>query len=225
MHQPTAPTAIVTRRQANLRRLAADDPLRRETSLFYAFKAGDLAAAEPYARRLAAALSPRAPFAGIIPVPLSPDRAAAGHPHRTLSIARRLAAHTAAPVLDLLRLAAPITKHNDLPRDPDPTQLAAWTARYRTALRLAAPVPAGPLVLVDDAVCRGTTLSACRGFLLSAHPRATIHTAAAVRFLPPPLTPPSSGYNPAAGPARPLPPQGQPAMHRPPPADTAPPRR
>ena len=183
-----APTAVTTRRQLNLRRVPASADLYRETRRFYAFKAGDLSQTPLYARRIAAALRAvgTARFDAVVPVPLSPDRAAAGAPHRTLALARALSRTLGAPVLELLFLAAAVTKHGDLPPDPTPRDVAAWESRYAAAL-VAAPVPPGVrhILVVDDAVCRGSTLARC----IDALPQGTAHGAAAARFASPRIDP------------------------------------
>ena len=179
-----APTAVTTRRQLNLRRIPASAALYRETRRFYAFKAGDLSHTPVYALRIARALRTggAVDFDAVVPVPLSPDRAAAGASHRTLALARALSRALGAPALELLRLAAPITKHGDLPSDPTPRDIAAWEFRYAAALR-AAPAAARlrRILVVDDAVCRGATLARC----LDALPAGTARGAAAVHFTPP----------------------------------------
>ncbi len=196
-----APTVVATRRQLNLRRVPSSTALHRETSRFYAFKAGDLAHAAVYARRIAAALHVAGTddFDAVVPVPLSPDRAAAGAPHRTLALADALSRALGVPALELLHLTAPVTKHRHLPPDPRPRDISAWESRYAGAL-VAAPVPrrVRRILVVDDAVARGCTLAACIGAL----PEATACGAAAVRFTapdwsrrtyPPPLAIPSAG--------------------------------
>ena len=176
-----APTVVATRRQLNLGRVPASDALHRETRRFYAFKDGDLAQAPVYAGRIAAALRAAGTkaFDAVVPVPLSPDRAAAGAPHRTLALARALSRALGAPAVQLLRLAAPVTKHGDLPPDPTPRDISAWESRYAAALR-AAPVPPRlrRILVVDDAVCRGATLARC----IEALPDGAARGAAAVRF-------------------------------------------
>ncbi len=179
-----APTAVATRRQLNLRRVPSSTALRRETDRFYAFKAGDLAHVAVYARRIAAALRAAgiADFDAVVPVPLSPDRAAAGAPHRTLALARALSRALGLPALELLHLAAPVTKHRDLPPDPGPRDISTWQSRYAAAL-VVQPVPrlVHRILVVDDAVDRGCTLAAC----IDALPDATACGAAAVRFTAP----------------------------------------
>lgn len=181
------PTTVVTRRELNLRAVPAAATLHVETTRFYAFKHGDLAAVPVYADRLAASLGPAAHagrLGAVVPVPLSPDRAAAGAAHRTRALAFALAERLGIPALELLALADPVTKHAHLRRRPTPADVRAWSARYRRSLRF---VPAGALpssaLLLDDAVARGNTLAACAGFLRSACANvATVHAATAVRF-------------------------------------------
>lgn len=179
-----APTPIATRRQLNLRRVPSSTALHRETSRFYAFKAGDLAHVPVYARRIAAALRAAdiADFDAVVPVPLSPDRAAAGAPHRTLALARALSRALGIPALELLRLTASVTKHGDLPPNPRPRDISAWQSRYAAAL-VAVPVPPRlrRILVVDDAVARGCTLATCIGAL----PEGTAYGATAVRFAAP----------------------------------------
>lgn len=179
-----APTAVATRRQLNLRRIPTSTALHRETSRFYAFKAGDLAHVPVYARRIAAALraADTDDFDAVVPVPLSPDRAAAGAPHRTLALARALSRALDVPALELLLLTDPVTKHGDLPPNPRPRDISAWQSRYAAAL-VAAPVPrrVRRILVVDDAVARGCTLAACIGAL----PEGTAYGAAVVRFAAP----------------------------------------
>ena len=199
-----APTAVATRRQLNLRRVPASTALHAETRRFYAFKAGDLSQAPVYALRIAAALraAATADFDAVVPVPLSPDRAAAGAPHRTLALARALSRTLNAPVLELLLLAAPVTKHGDLPPDPTPRDISAWEARYAAAL-VAAPVAPylRRILVVDDAVCRGITLARC----IDALPESAARGAAAVRFAVPSRTPRSPRRRRSA--VRPVPPR------------------
>ena len=170
-----APTAVTTRRQLNL---------HRETRRFYAFKAGDLSHAPAYADRIAAALraAGTADFDVLVPVPLSPDRAASGAPHRTLALARALSAALGAPALELLLLAAPVTKHGDLPPDPTSGDISAWARRYGAAL-CTDPVSRRfrRILVVDDAVASGATLAGC----IDALPEGTAYGAAAVHFAAP----------------------------------------
>ena len=180
-----APIHVATPRLLNLRG-GGDGELSRETRRFYAFKKGDPSPAADYARAIAAGLhGTGARFDAIAPVPLSPDRA--GGLHRTRLLAHRLAPLLGIPVLEPLALERPVTKHNDLPRDPTPADLRNWERAYRQALSLAPMDPAPQrMLIVDDAVARGATLSQCALRLRDGCPGATIAFAAAVRFRVPP---------------------------------------
>ena len=214
-----APTAVTTRRQINLRRVPASTALHRETRRFYAFKAGDLSHAAVYAGRIVAALRAAGTddFDALVPVPLSPDRAATGARHRTLALARALARALGTPALELLLLAAPVTKHGDLPPDPAPGDISAWESRYRAALR-ADPVSRRlrRILVVDDAVTSGATLASC----IDALPDGAAYGAAAVHFAAPgntcgapaALRPPTRSVGPPTGRSR----ATAPSRHRPP---------
>lgn len=212
-----APTAVTTRRHLNLRRVPASATLHRETCRFYAFKAGDLSQVPLYARRIAAVLRAATDFDAVVPVPLSPDRAAAGAPNRTLALARALSHALGIPALELLLLAAPVTKHGDLPPGPTSRDIAAWESRYAAAL-VARPVSPRlrRILVVDDAVCRGVTLARCIGAL----PAGTAHAAAAVHFAVPRTEPDARAARRLRSPvrqyaARPVPPHRSPTTPEP----------
>ena len=131
----------------------------RSTELFYTFKLGHEELAYPLALGVYEALRNRGLTAveAVVPIPLSPDKAELGELHRTRALAKQLSLLMGVPVRKMLSLAYPISKGRMIQ--------AGWGTvdfeeNYREAMCVDASAAAvTSILLVDDVVTRGSTLS------------------------------------------------------------------
>ena len=133
--------------------------VRELTTRFTAFKLGEMAYAYPFALAMFEQLRRRdlLQFDYVVPIPLSPDKARSGEVHRTRKLAAELGRLLAVPVREMLRLTEPVAKRRM-------QQLPGYTPyrferKYREALRATVPDNARSVLLVDDVITRGSTVS------------------------------------------------------------------
>lgn len=158
--------------------------VRRATEMFQAFKVGGKGYAFPLAAGVKAALDARGlnGFDVVVPIPLSPEKAAAGELDRTGVLAAELARLIpAARARPLLSLAAPISKRRMQAQGYTPTQ---FMNRYRQLLTVD-PAIAGlrRIVLLDDVITKGSTLSVAVAAIRRANPQLEIVAAAAGQMI------------------------------------------
>ena len=156
---------------------------RRLTDMFAAFKIGEARYAYPLAAGIAAALGARGlgGFDAIVPIPLSPEKAAAGELDRTTALATELGRLTGSRVRPHLSLSDPISKRRMISQGFTPTQ---FRMRYRRYLRVdPAMANLGRILLIDDAITRGLTLSAVLGAVRDAAPGIDIVVASAAQMI------------------------------------------
>lgn len=156
---------------------------RRVSDMFAAFKVGEKRYTFPLAAGMHAALRARgqADFEAIVPIPLSPEKAAAGEFDRTNALAMELRRLGVAPVRNLLTLTGSISKRRMQAQGFTPTQ---FKSRY---LRLLEVDPAVAnlkrVLLVDDVITRGSTLSVAVAALRAINPALDIVVAAAGQMI------------------------------------------
>lgn len=157
--------------------------VRRVTDMFQAFKIGEARYAHPLALGIDAALRARqvGNFDAIVPVPLSPEKIANGELNRTAALAQELSPLINAPVRQLLSLSGPISKRRMLLQGYSEAQ---FRARYRGLLQVEG-LGAGParILVVDDVITRGYTLSVVVSILRTAYPQAEIVVAASGQMI------------------------------------------
>lgn len=157
--------------------------IRRVADMFAAFKVGEARFAYPLAAGIAAALQARGegPFDAIIPIPLSPDKAASGELDRTKVLAAELSQLAGAGVRNYLTLAGPISKRRMILQGYTPTQ---FKQRYRRLLQVDPKiVDFQRILLVDDAITRGSTLAVAAAAIQAVHPQAEIVVSSAVQMI------------------------------------------
>ena len=156
---------------------------RRVTDMFAAFKVGEARYAYPLAAGIAAALRARSltGFDAIVPIPLSPEKAAAGELDRTAALAAELAGSTGGRVGQHLSLSAPISKRRMLSQGFTATQ---FSMRYRQYLQVdPAIADLRRILLVDDAITRGLTLSVALAAIRAVSPEIDIVVASAAQMI------------------------------------------
>lgn len=124
---------------------------------------GEWARAEPLAELLAEAMEDLLPCDGLIPVPLHPSRLRQRGFNQSLLLAQHAAVHRSAPVLDVLARVRRTQAQAQLPA-------ASRDANVRGAFALKpGPSVAGKtVILVDDVLTTGATLTSCAAALLDA---------------------------------------------------------
>ena len=132
--------------------------VRELTRRFTDFKIGEMAYAYPFARSIFEQLRVRGllQFDYIVPIPLSPDKAEKGEKHRTLVLSKELGKLLAVPTREMLQLTESISKRRM-------KSLGYTTAQfermYLNALTARVPQKAARILLVDDVLTRGSTVS------------------------------------------------------------------
>lgn len=135
--------------------------VRATTNLFYRFKTGEAALAYPLAKGMVQALAQRGALeaGAIIPIALSPDKVAAGEIHRTKLLSQSLSRQLQVPMLEAVKLRAPIGK-----RAAQQAGIAFSDFRTQYASLLDIKVHKlnnlGRIILVDDVCTYGHTLAA-----------------------------------------------------------------
>lgn len=156
---------------------------RRVTDMFSAFKIGEGRFAYPFAAGINEALRSRGEqgFDAIVPIPLSPEKAEAGELDRTAAIAGELSKLNGVPVRSLLSLSNPISKRRMITQGFTPTQ---FKNRYRQYLTVD-PAIAEPnrILIVDDAITKGSTLSVAVDKIRATTPNVDIVVASAVQMI------------------------------------------
>lgn len=153
------------------------------THIFSNFKIGEKAYSYPLALGIYEALRRHEllDYDVIIPVPLSPDKAMAGELHRTRGLAHELSRLLAAPVEESLVLTKSISKRTMLSADNTVGQFE--DAYYRSVSTKGQPEAGRRVLLVDDVVTKGSTMSQCLKRLLEQEPEQTIVLAAAGQMI------------------------------------------
>lgn len=131
----------------------------RTTYIFMEFKFGEKRYSYPLARGIYEALRRRGEleFDAIVPIPLSPDKLKADELHRTRALALELGKLLGVRVRELLTLSEPISKRRMLAAGSTRSE---FEHRYRQLLQVDDRI--GELervLLVDDVITRGSTLS------------------------------------------------------------------
>lgn len=156
---------------------------KRITNMFADFKVGEGRYAFPFAAGIHAALQTRGldGFDGIVPIPLSPEKAEAKELDRTGTLATELGRLIGTKVYRHLALSAPISKRRMLAQFFTLTQ---FKQRYRQLLQVD-PAIAGlnRILLLDDAITRGTTLSVAINAIRQVAPAIDIVVVAAVQMI------------------------------------------
>lgn len=156
---------------------------RRITDMFAAFKIGESRYAFPLAAGVAAALEQRGlgGFDAIVPIPLSPEKAANGELDRTAALATELSRITGVATRQHLTLLGSISKRRMQAQGFTATQ---FKARYRQLLHIAPAIAThGRILLLDDAITRGSTLSVAASAIRAAAPGIEIVAAAAAQMI------------------------------------------
>lgn len=91
-----------------------------------------------------------------MPIPLSPDKIENGEKHRTRELSRELARLLAVRMREMLRLSFSVSKRR---MQADGYTMAQFERRYRDALQANVPADAGRILVVDDVMTRGSTVS------------------------------------------------------------------
>lgn len=158
--------------------------VRRSTEMFAAFKVGEAAYAYPLALGMKQALDARdeTEFDAVVPIPLSPEKAANGELDRTGALANGLVRMMdGARRFDALSLSGPVSKRRMV--------LQGWTPgefkqRYRNLLEVDPAIANYERVLlVDDAITRGSTMSVALSAIRAAAPHVDIVVASAVQMI------------------------------------------
>ncbi len=156
---------------------------RRVTQMLGEFKVGERRYAYPLAAGIDAALRARGEtgFDAIVPIPLSPEKAAAGELNRTSALASELSRLVGAPVRNDLSLAGPISKRRMQAQGYGP---AEFQARYRGLLEVDPGIAnVGRIILLDDVITKGSTLSVAAAALRAVNPEIEIVVAAAGQMI------------------------------------------
>ncbi|MDE0001133.1 MAG: hypothetical protein OXQ29_00365 [Rhodospirillaceae bacterium] len=132
--------------------------MRELTRRFTDFKIGEMAYAYPFARSIFEQLRLRGllEFDYIVPIPLSPEKAKKGEKHRTLILSKELGKLLAVPTREMLKLTKSISKRRMQSLGYTPAQ---FEGRYLNALTARVPRSATRILLVDDVLTRGSTVS------------------------------------------------------------------
>lgn len=153
--------------------------IKRITNMFSAFKIGEKRYAFPLAAGIDAALKSRGldSFDAVVSIPLSPEKAANGELDRTDALATELARLIGAPKRSYLSLSGPISKRRMIAQGYTASQ---FKQRYQELLQ----VDPGfkqlqRIILVDDVITRGSTLSVAVAKIKTLHPDIDIVVAAA----------------------------------------------
>jgi predicted amidophosphoribosyltransferase len=156
---------------------------RRVTDMFAAFKVGESRYAFPLAAGIASALDARGltGFDAIVPIPLSPEKAASGELDRTAALSAELSRLTGVRTRPHLGLAGPISKRRMQAQGYTPTQ---FKARYRQLLQVHPAIARyDRILLLDDAITRGSTLAVTAAAIRAAAPEIDIVLASAAQMI------------------------------------------
>jgi predicted amidophosphoribosyltransferase len=137
----------------------------------------------PFAAGIQAGLDARglANFDAIVPIPLSPEKAAAGELDRCKALAVHLGRLTGIPVRQYLSLSQPISKRRLQAQGCRP---AEFIARYRGYLEVDNRIARYERVLLlDDAITKGSTLSAALAEIQMVKPNLDVVVAAAGQMI------------------------------------------
>lgn len=157
--------------------------IRRLTDMFAAFKVGEERFAHPLAAGMAAALEAKneGSFDAIVPIPLSPDKAAARELDRTGVLASELSTLLGTKVQKYLGLTGAISKRRMILQGYTPTE---FKRHYRRLLSVDPRIAnCRRILLIDDAITRGSTLSVAVAAIQTMAPDAEIVVAAAVQMV------------------------------------------
>ena len=156
---------------------------KRITAIFGAFKIGERRFAYPLAAGIAAALKKRCQenFDAIVPIPLSPEKAAKGELNRTAILAYELSCSINAPRKQHLSLNRPISRRRMLAQGHTLTQ---FKNQYRQFLDVDPAIASyRRILLLDDAITRGATMSVAAGMIRAMAPSVEITMAAAAQMI------------------------------------------
>lgn len=134
--------------------------IRKTTDMFNRFKTGEAALAYPLAKGMEQALAIRSRLDAdaIVPIPLNPEKVKAGEMHRTLLLAQALRRRIKVPIIDGLRLTAPIGKRLALHRGQP---MDEFRRNYTEHLEIDESVlKTATIILVDDVCTNGNTTAA-----------------------------------------------------------------
>lgn len=157
--------------------------IRLITDMFASFKVGEERYAFPFAAGIRAALDARGEgaFDAIVPIPLSPEKAEAGELDRCKVLATELSRLNGAPVRNYLTLSRPISKRRMQAQGYRPAQ---FIARYREYLDVNPRIRrTNRILLLDDAITRGSTISAALAEIRLANPNIDVVVAAAGQMI------------------------------------------
>jgi predicted amidophosphoribosyltransferase len=151
--------------------------------MFADFKVGEGRYAYPFAAGIQAALNTRglAGFDGIVPIPLSPEKIEAKELDRTGALATELGRLMKTKVYHHLSLSAPISKRRMLNQFFTLTQ---FKERYREYLVVDPAIAnLNRILLLDDAITRGSTLAVTMKAIRQIAPNIEIVVVAAVQMV------------------------------------------
>jgi predicted amidophosphoribosyltransferase len=151
--------------------------------MFAAFKIGEKRFAHPLAAGIAAALQARGEpgFDAIVPIPLSPDKAAAGELDRTRALGGELSNLVQTRLYNYLELTGAISKRRMILQGFTPSQ---FKRRYGELLKVDPRIiNFKRILLIDDAITRGSTLSVAVAAIRSVAPDADIVVSSAVQMV------------------------------------------
>ena len=128
------------------------------TVMFTAFKLGEKAYTYPFARAMYEQLRRRdlLDFNYVVPIPLSPEKANKGEFHRTRELAKELGRLLAVRMLEMLELTTSVSKRQVQALG---VTTAQFEVMYLDALQATVPADAGRILLVDDAMTKGSTVA------------------------------------------------------------------
>jgi predicted amidophosphoribosyltransferase len=156
----------------------------RISHMFDEFKLGARDYAFPLACGIFTALraSHDVEFDAIVPIPLSPDKLEAGELHRTKLLAQELSGLLGGiPVREYLSLSQPISKRRML---ADGRSVHEFRFRYLAALRVHKDITrVRRVLLIDDVITRGTTITCAIHRLSEAHPAVEVVVASAGQMI------------------------------------------
>ena len=132
--------------------------VRELTRRFTDFKIGEMAYAYPFARSMFEQLRLRGllQFDYIVPIPLSPDKIEKGEKHRTLMLSKELGRLLAVRTREMLQLTESISKRR---MKSHGYTTAQFERKYLSTLTASVPRSAARILLVDDVLTRGSTVS------------------------------------------------------------------
>ena len=157
--------------------------IKQLTYRFKNFKFGQMAYAYPFALAIFEKLrvGGKLKFDFIVPIPLSPDKQKKGEEHRTRKLAEHLGYLLSIPVKELLSLTTPISRRQFKQQGFSHRKFEAC---YLESLEVASRIPENTkILLVDDVITNGSTISMAVEKILSNSPYAEITIAAVGQML------------------------------------------